>query len=79
MSSLSLKPTAFLCPLVLSITALVHVNCYADTPSNDLLRYELWGLESTARTVENSPSNIPAASISETGTCAEKPDIVNNS
>lgn len=75
MSSLSYKPAALLCPLALCISSFSQANPIP----NDLLRYEQWGLNNTPRAIETSPSNIPEESISETGTCAEKPDIIENS
>ena len=78
MSSLSLKSAAHLCPLILSAASLVPINLYANTQSNDLLRHELWGLQSTARASESSQTGFFSWFSPEKGTCAEKPDIVNN-
>ena len=74
MSNLSFKPAILLCPLFLSVSSFSQANPI----SNDLLRYEQWGLNNTVRTVATSPSNIDPQNVSSTGTCAEKPDIVSN-
>ena len=60
----------------LALCALACTVSYANALPNDLLINEQWGLNNVPRNAANTPGSVAATSYTDIGTCAEKPEIV---